>query len=267
MRQMRQPRLAEIVASSLRDDILSGKLREGDVLPRQENLFEDFGVSLPAVREAMRILETEGLVSVRRGNLGGAVVHLPSAERTARMIGMVLQSKRTTLRDVSGALLHIEPVCASLCAERDDRADEVVPALREALHAQRGQLDDPGAYTVLARRFHEALVDHCGNETLKLVIGSLEAIWSAHESSVWGEATQRSSQEPDFRRPEAQAMRMAALRDHERILAAIERGDQEKATSLAANHLAATRSSTLSSTTHEHVVANVIDDIGLPNHR
>ena len=60
MRQLRQPRLAEIIAASLRDDILTGKLTEGDSLPRQEDLFTRFRVSLPAVREAMRILETEG---------------------------------------------------------------------------------------------------------------------------------------------------------------------------------------------------------------
>lgn len=264
MRQLRQPRLAEIVAASLRDDILSGRLKEGDSLPRQEHLFERFRVSLPAVREAMRILETEGLVSVRRGNVGGAVVHLPSPERTARMISMVLQSRGTTLTDVSDALLHIEPVCASLCAEREDRAEEVVPPLREVLQAQQEQIDDAAEYTALSRRFHEVLVDRCGNETLKVVIGSLESIWSAHVNSVWTEATMRSPQQPDPGRPEVKAMRGSALRDHQKILTAIEKGDQERATSLAARHLAATRTSTLATTTHEFVVASLLDEGGRP---
>ena len=91
--RIRQPRVAEIVASRLREDILSGRLKEGDVLPSQESLFSEFGVSPPALREAIHILETDGLISVRRGNVGGAVVHLPSAERTAHMISMVLQSR------------------------------------------------------------------------------------------------------------------------------------------------------------------------------
>ena len=47
--RFRQPRVAEIVASKLRDDILSGRLKEGDVLPSQESLFAEFGVSPPAV--------------------------------------------------------------------------------------------------------------------------------------------------------------------------------------------------------------------------
>ena len=102
MQRIRQPRVAEIVASRLRDDILSGRLKEGDVLPSQESLFSEFGVSPPALREAIHILETDGLISVRRGNVGGAVVHLPSAERTAHMISMVLQTRSSTPADVSG---------------------------------------------------------------------------------------------------------------------------------------------------------------------
>src|SRR3954468_9620730 len=133
--QMRQPRLAEMIAARLRDDILRGRLKEGDSLPRHEDLFTEFRVSLPAVREAMRILETEGLISVRRGNVGGAIVHLPTATRVAQTISMVLQTRHTTLADVSGALLHLEPICASMCASRPDRATTVVPALQAVIDA------------------------------------------------------------------------------------------------------------------------------------
>jgi len=86
---IRQPRVAEIVASRLRDEILSGRLKEGDVLPSQESLFQEYGVSPPALREAIHILETDGLISVRRGNVGGAVARQPSADGTAHMISMV----------------------------------------------------------------------------------------------------------------------------------------------------------------------------------
>jgi GntR family transcriptional repressor for pyruvate dehydrogenase complex len=260
VQQLRQPRLADIVAASLRDDILSGRLKEGDSLPRQDLLFEEFRVSPPAVREAMRILETEGLVSVRRGNVGGAVVHLPTASRTARMISMVLQSRATTLSDVSGALLHMEPVCAGLCAGRDDRHEEVVPALREVVKAQADSVQDSAEFTTLARRFHEVLVDRCGNETLKVVIGSLESIWSAHHNSVWREASTREPGESDEGSSDLKAMRRSALRDHEKLVAAIEKGDVDRTVTLAGKHLAATRSSTLSSTTDAYVVANLLDE-------
>ena len=156
VQRIRQPRVAEIVASRLRDDILSGRLKEGDVLPSQESLFSEFGVSPPALREAIHILETDGLISVRRGNVGGAVVHLPSAERTAHMISMVLQSRAATPADVSGALLHLEPICAGMCAARDDRMTEVVPYLEAEIDLQTEQFDDLSRYVPNARRFHEA---------------------------------------------------------------------------------------------------------------
>lgn len=257
MRQLRQPRLAEIIAASLRDDILTGKLKEGDSLPRQEDLFTQFRVSLPAVREAMRILETEGLVEVRRGNVGGAIVHLPTAERTAQMIAMVLQTRAASPSDVSGVLSYIEPICARLCAARPDRATEVVPALRAAIEAQQAEFADASRYSLNARRFHETLVARCGSETMILVIGALETIWSAHESAVWDEAVAEGSGPADkagaAEKPAgpatamAERVRRAALRDHEKLLAAIEAGDEDQASSTAGAHLAATRHSTLES--------------------
>jgi DNA-binding FadR family transcriptional regulator len=268
LRQLRQPRLAEIVAASLRDDILTGKLKEGDSLPRQENLFTEFRVSLPAVREAMRILETEGLITVRRGNVGGAVVHLPTAERTAQMIAMVLQTRGATPGDVSGVLSYIEPVCARLCASREDRDTEVVPALRAAIETQKAEFGDAARYNGNARRFHETLVGRCGSETMILVIGALEAIWSVHQGSVWGEAAtigraSAGETDPDPDSPLAKKTRRAALRDHEKIIAAIEEGNGDRAFSLASAHLAATRQSTLAAGRGGAVNANLVGGINL----
>jgi DNA-binding FadR family transcriptional regulator len=233
--RIRQPRVAEIVASRLRDDILSGRLKEGDVLPSQESLFTEFGVSPPALREAIHILEVDGLVSVRRGNMGGAVVHLPSAERTAHMISMVLQSRAATPADVSGALMHLEPICAGMCAARADRMTEVVPHLQAEIDRQEKQFEDTAQYVRNARRFHEALVSRCGNEPMILLIGSLELIWSAHESSVWG----------DEGGPMQHKTMRAALRDHQRLLDAIREGSADRAVRLAQDHLAAARRNTL----------------------
>jgi GntR family transcriptional regulator, transcriptional repressor for pyruvate dehydrogenase complex len=233
--RIRQPRVAEIVASRLRDDILSGRLKEGDVLPSQETLFQEFGVSPPALREAIHILESDGMVSVRRGNVGGSVVHLPSAERTAQMIGMVLQARSATPADVSEALLYLEPICAGMCAARADRLTEVVPYLEAEIDVQTEQFDDIAQYVPNARRFHEAIVSRCGNEPMILMIGSLEMIWSAHESSVWSDDGQ----------PMSRKTRRAALRDHRRLLEAIRDGNRDRAVRLAQDHLSTARRNTL----------------------
>src|SRR5665213_3605168 len=120
--QLRQPRLAEMVADKLRDRILSGALADGAMLPKQDELVKEFRVSAPAVREALSILTTEGLLTVRRGNVGGAMVHHPQPTKAAYMLALVLQSRSVQLIDVLRALHRFQPACVGACAERQDRA-------------------------------------------------------------------------------------------------------------------------------------------------
>jgi DNA-binding FadR family transcriptional regulator len=230
--RVRSPSVAEIIADRLRQRIIAGDLQDGDLLPKQEELLAEFGVSKPSVREALRILETEGLVSVRRGKFGGAVVHRPRADNAAYVLELVLRSKGVAVDDVAAALRHFEPVCAALCASRPDREIAVLPRLR-ALHeeAQRS-VDDIREYTLLSRRFHEEMVACCGNETTILIIGSLEAIWSAH-ASVWAEENMGDTDFPVLQ----SAYRHHGLDDHELILRLIERGDAEGAAREARQHL------------------------------
>jgi len=74
---------------------------------------------------------------------------------------------------------------------------------------------------------HETLVETCGNETMIVIIGSLETIWTAHESTVWSEATLKENDEPSS--PTARKSLHAAVRDHEKLVDAIEAGDEARA--------------------------------------
>src|SRR5690606_14878786 len=119
----------------------------------------------PVLREALRILETDGLITVRRGNVGGAVVHAPTPQRAAQMIAMVLQTRGTPPSDVSTALRHLEPICAGMCAAREDRHEAVVPTLQAIVDKQREALHDIDAYLRYSHEFHSAIVSLCGNES------------------------------------------------------------------------------------------------------
>ena len=70
--RLRVPKMAELVAGDLRRRILRGELVENDALPSESALMQRFGVSRPTLREAFRVLESESLISVRRGAHGGA---------------------------------------------------------------------------------------------------------------------------------------------------------------------------------------------------
>jgi DNA-binding FadR family transcriptional regulator len=235
---MRQPRLAELVASRLREEILSGRLTDGDSLPRQEDLLARFQVGVPSIREAMRILETEGLVSVRRGNIGGARVHLPTARRTAYMLSLTLQSRQVGLDDAAGALARMEASCAAMCAAREDRNETIVPELGALLDDQSGVLGDTAAFNRTSRAFHERMVELCGNETMILMVGALEAVWSAHEAGTYQHVP------PEEGRTSTESMR-AAYRAHRALLRAIESGDEGRAATVARAHLRATQAFTL----------------------
>src|SRR4051812_12776412 len=165
-RRLSARRTAEIVADELRRQIIDGELSDGDLLPRQEVLVEQFNVSLVSLREALRILETEGLVSVRRGNRGGAVVHAPAKASAASMLGLLLQSDSVPLADLGTALQELEPMCAALAARREDRGENLVPNLRQFNAEMAEHIDDGARFTEIGGRFHDEVVRGCGNHTM-----------------------------------------------------------------------------------------------------
>ncbi|HEX9834954.1 MAG TPA: GntR family transcriptional regulator, partial [Mycobacterium sp.] len=100
------------VADALRRDIVEGRLGEGDSIGTEAQLVERFEVSRPTLREALRILDAEGLISVLRGVLGGVTVHRPDRRMTARTAALVLESQGVDLADVFAAKTTIEAAAA-----------------------------------------------------------------------------------------------------------------------------------------------------------
>src|SRR5580704_1284413 len=178
-----QHRIAETVAAELRTRILAGDGTDDDRLPTQDQLVSEFGVSYPSIREAIRILETEGLVTVRRGNVGGAEVLRPDEASAAYHLGLALQGQRVNLGDLAAGLRLLEPLCAAECARRTDRATTVLPALETNIEASAQLVDDGVAFTKAAREFHDLLVAFSPNATVRHVIGSLVALCSAQEQT------------------------------------------------------------------------------------
>ncbi len=226
-----QPRLAEIVVSQLRERIVSGELEPNSELPRQEVLMKEFGVGKPAMREALRVLEIEGLITIRRGNQGGATVHAPQQRNAAHAIGVVLQSWNVSASDLRDAINAIEPVCVALCAAREDRHETVLPIL-EAAHARIVEaVDDEYLFTEASREFHELIVKHCGNSTLVVIAGSLETLWSGQELA-WSQDATAHGRHPDSE------MRTSGIQAHARLLELIAAGDVQGAQEQSTKHLA-----------------------------
>jgi GntR family transcriptional repressor for pyruvate dehydrogenase complex len=164
------PRLADVVAERIREAILLGELQDGERLPPLDAMLEQFGVSAPSMREALRVLEAEGLIVVQRGGIGGAIVRRPTARTAAYTLALVLRSRGTEKGDVSDAVMVLEPACVRLCALRADRADAVVPELRTLNAAAEALASSDGlAFNDAMLDFHRAVVRLSGNETLAVL--------------------------------------------------------------------------------------------------
>jgi DNA-binding FadR family transcriptional regulator len=231
-RRRRRYSPAEAVADRLRERILSGEVPDGGTLPKLEQLTEEFGVSLASVREACRILETEGLLSVIRGNVGGAVAHVPAPGQAAYTLGLVLEARAVAIDDVAAAIERLEPSCAELCAERVDRASTVLPSLRDAQAELATCIDrgDGRGAALAARRWHEALVANCGNETTVVLLGTVAALRTAHVQRNADSLAARGVSLSD-------ELSLAVHAEHEHIQSLIEAGDAAGAAAAARAHL------------------------------
>ncbi|MFF5140036.1 FadR/GntR family transcriptional regulator [Streptomyces sp. NPDC013157] len=171
---VRVPKMAELVAAQLRRKIVRGELTEGEALPAETALMAEFAVSRPTLREAFRVLESESLISVRRGARGGARVQIPEGTAAARYAGVVLEYRGTTLKDVYDARTVIEAPCAALLAER--RTDDDLERLRAAVAEAERLMDDPSAFIRAHMEFHALVVELAGNETLSVLNGMVRHI-------------------------------------------------------------------------------------------
>lgn len=165
----------QLIADELRSLIVNGELREGDSLGHEPELVERFGVSRPSLREALRILEAEGLISVVRGVHGGVVVHAPDGRMTARTAALVLQSRGVPLADVVEARSTLEPAAARTLAQ-SSRHRAASRELTRLIDEQEACIDDPAAFGAANAAFHERLVGLAGNQTLSIVAEMLNEI-------------------------------------------------------------------------------------------
>lgn len=165
--RVRVPKAAEVIADTLRARIAQGDLRAGDMLPGEAELIKQFGVSRPTLREALRILEAQALITVARGAHGGARVQLPNSRLAARHVALLLQVQGATLADVYEARLLLEPSAARLAAERGGKP--AAATLREVIRAEEAAIEDADAFSLAAIRFQETLVEVSGNRTLALL--------------------------------------------------------------------------------------------------
>jgi DNA-binding FadR family transcriptional regulator len=233
LQPMRLPKAAELIADQLRRQIVRGELKEGDALPSESELLDRFHVSRPTLREAFRVLESESLITVRRGAHGGARVQVPNIDVAARYAGFILEHRGTTLDDVYQARIVIEPPVVGMLAAK--RTDEDIARLRAALEEHDAAGDDPRRAIRTHTAFHALLIELAGNQTLRVLAGMIQHIIDLANWD-WVDANAGSSVETKGVKGIS-----LGLRAHHRLVDLIEDGAQAGAEELWRKHLTETR--------------------------
>lgn len=206
------PRKSGVLAQILREKILSDELHEGDSLPSEREMVESTGISRASVREALSLLEAEGLIQTRAGRNGGATVHKPGAQIMARPIELLIRGQKLPFRSIIETREALEPAGAQLAATY--RTDQDLETLEQLCSLLEDNLDDVKGYLDANMKWHMAVMEASHND---LLIGFMNAL-----SNIIYAATNIE----DFNSPET---RLAVAKVHRRVVAAIRDGDPSAA--------------------------------------
>lgn len=120
---MQVPKASDVLADDLRERILRSEFPEGTALPPERELVAQTRMSRTTVREALRILEVQGLVQIRTGRAGGAFVQTPGEESIASSVNLMIRGRQIRMDSLLETREAIEPACAQLAARYRTTAD------------------------------------------------------------------------------------------------------------------------------------------------
>jgi DNA-binding FadR family transcriptional regulator len=164
--------LAKQIAESLREQILSGKIKVAERLPTEEELARNFNVSRPTIREALKRLAAENLIHSRRGARGGSTVKHPKPEEASLSLSNALRLL-TGLGEFDHAHIfearcELESTCCRLAAKR--RNKDYLAKMRAELATQRDPSLSDEEFCASDVRFHRALVEATENPILQFML-------------------------------------------------------------------------------------------------
>jgi DNA-binding FadR family transcriptional regulator len=212
-------RASSSIADQIRQAIVGGRLPEGERLPPERELAEQFGVSRVTVRDALRALEAMGLIEVRVGARGGAFVTAPTGSIVGQTMGDMMAMSAVSPQDIVEARLVVELGTVTLACAR--ATDEDLAQLHE-----------------LDERAHEALARGTYTRELSWDFHSLVAA-AAHNGAVDGltQSFRSTLSLHPIRTREGTASHERTVDEHRRILEAIVRRDGATARAELAKHL------------------------------
>ena len=211
--------LTQAVADHIRSLIHRGEFGPGDRLPAERELAEQLGVARISLREALKILQDDGYVQVRRGALGGT--YITELQQPVERWRVRMRTQAGEFDDIIDFRIALETDAARLAATRRDRSD--LAALRTAIKNLR-QVDCRAAFRLTDSQFHGALARAARNVRLENAIETARGeLFSPHDLLPFVDPVEESA------------------RDHQQIYEAVRDGDPDAATAAMRDHIERTR--------------------------
>jgi GntR family transcriptional regulator, transcriptional repressor for pyruvate dehydrogenase complex len=218
-RTRRVMKTSELIARDIILDISEGGLKKGDSLPPEAAMLKHYEVGRASLREALRLLEVQGLVHIRAGAKGGPVVGSANAENLARMLTLYFGLAGATYEDLCDVMLILYPRVAEIAARRKLTRTQIV-ALKDSIDQNCGAPNPRLIRTETLKDFHALLTEFSGNSVWTLLADAVALVFADHIISTI----------------DSRGFHEQAILDHKEIGEAVMSGDVEASSSSMLRH-------------------------------
>lgn len=216
---LRPMKTAMLVAQRIVSDINERGNVVGDRLPPERLMLEKYDVGRGTLRESLRFLELQGVITLKPGPGGGPVVVQPDASSLATSLALLLQFSNAPFRTIAEARLGLEPMMSQLCAER--MSDDDIKTLKQSVDTMYDNLQNQAIFLEENKRFHDIIAHGSGNAMFGYLVDALLGMLDGSAIGI---------EYPEFRRE-------AVHRAHHQILTTIESRDPAAAAAAMHEHI------------------------------
>jgi GntR family transcriptional repressor for pyruvate dehydrogenase complex len=219
--QNRPQKTAILVAERIIRDTVRSGMKPGDLLPPERTMLEQYNTGRGTLREALRLLEFQGVIALKPGPGGGPVLLNPDASHLASTVVLLMELKAAPFRTIVEVRTALEPMISCLAAERMSEA--ALAELEQTIVQMSEHLDDEYLFLEANKRFHDIIAWSSGNALFGYIVDSLLGIMDGTLIGIDYPAPRRS----------------AILKAHEEIYAALADRDPKAAEERMREHIQA----------------------------
>jgi DNA-binding FadR family transcriptional regulator len=170
----RPPKAALLVAQRIVRDVVRGGMRPGDLLPPERAMLGTYETGRGTLREALRLLEFQGVIALKPGPRGGPILLNPAASHLASTLQLLMQLNQATYRSIVEVRTALEPMISQLAAKLI--SEDALVELTMTIDQMRDNLDDRDLFLESNKRFHDIIAWSSENVLFAYIVDSLLGI-------------------------------------------------------------------------------------------